>query len=595
MIWWICIGAVAILFLNVVRSLPLISEILMIGDVDDLMRLQQVRDWLAGQGWFDTQQYQILPPEGISMHWSRYVDLGIAAFLVPASWLLPPAQAELAAVILWPTFLGCLMLLVIGHANNRLMGLGAAIGGLVAFLTWGKLGGEFAAGRIDHHNVQILTATAIFYLSVMPGRPQILGAMAGALTAFSLAVGLEMLPFLAVIWGMMVLRQAVAEEGAGTWLIGFCVAFAVAAPVLLAGQTAVPNWSIPYCDVLAPPILALAAIGIVATLAPVFLAGTIRHPVARIILSLAIVAAGLWLAAPLLGPCLAGPYADAAPEVRTIIETQVTEALSASILLQTRPELFFRIMMPAVVIGVLALAAAWYLRAGISRSLGIALIQSFVVLVVGIAFALVQIRAANLMTPVVPLLAGFLVHAFARIPGTSRLRIPAVVILLLATPAVVEALSRKVAGPASVSAMVGESVARAGLADSVSIAYCRTEGAMEEIASLPKSVVFSSMNLGPAIVVYTQHSATSAGYHRSTAAYTNGVFAFQNRNNLHRALSSSRADYLVVCVGAGEERAITRLEAEGWPDWLQDVTGDRREVRAFRIDKVALASDLGGP
>ena len=593
-IWWICLGAIAIVLLSAVRSLPQISDFLISGDGDDLMRLQQVRDWLGGQSWFDTQQYRILPPEGISIHWSRYIDIGIAAFLVPASWLLPQTQAELAAIILWPTFLACLAVLVIGHGNNRLMGKAGAMGALVGFLTWGKLGGEFAAGRIDHHNMQILCATAIFYLALVPGRRLVLGAAAGAVTAFSLAVGLEMLPYLATVWGLMVLRHAFAEPGADKWLLGFCAAFAVAAPLLLAGQTPMSGWWVNHCDVLAPPVLALAAIGIVATLVPVVFAGTLSHPVARILVPIALTGAGLWLAAPLLVPCLAGPYAQSTPEVRAIIETQVTEALPARILLQTRPELLLRVIMPAVIIGILALGAAWLMRGRIGRTLAIALVQGFVVLLVGLAFALVQIRAANLMTPAVPLLAGFLLYSFATIPNDSRLRIPAVLALLLAMPTVVEAISRKIAGPPSVSAMVGDGPIGAGLAESVSIAYCRNHSAMAEIASLPKSVVFSSMNLGPAIIVYTQNAITSAGYHRSAAAFSNGVAAFQNRDNLRKALASSRADYLVVCVGAGEERIVTRLEKDAWPDWLVEVTGDRKLIRVFEVDKAALARDGGG-
>ncbi|OYW62342.1 MAG: hypothetical protein B7Z31_01275, partial [Rhodobacterales bacterium 12-65-15] len=85
-IWWIVLVAVLVLLINVARRAPEISELLAGGGGDDLMRLQQVRDWLGGQSWFDTTQYRILPPEGVSIHWSRYVDLGIAAFLVPASW-----------------------------------------------------------------------------------------------------------------------------------------------------------------------------------------------------------------------------------------------------------------------------------------------------------------------------------------------------------------------------------------------------------------------------------------------------------------------------------------------------------------------------
>ena len=45
-IWWICLLAILILVINVARRGPLISELLVSGDGDDLTRLQQVRDWL---------------------------------------------------------------------------------------------------------------------------------------------------------------------------------------------------------------------------------------------------------------------------------------------------------------------------------------------------------------------------------------------------------------------------------------------------------------------------------------------------------------------------------------------------------------------
>lgn len=587
-IWWICLVAILVLVINVARRAPLISELLVAGDGDDLTRLQQVRDWLAGQSWFDTTQYRMLPPEGVSIHWSRYVDLGIAAFLVPATWFLSQTEAEHLAIILWPTFLGCLAVFVIGFSNNRLLGPAAAIGALVTFLTWGKLGGEFAAGRIDHHNVQILCATTVFYLSLLSGRRLVLGAGAGVMTALCLAVGLEMLPFLAVLWGMMVLRHAFGEDGIGQWLIGFCGAFAVSAPLLLAGQTAMSGWFVNHCDVLAPPLLALAAIGIVASLVPVIFARAIPHPAVRILVSLAITGAGLWLASPLLLPCLAGPYANSTPEVRLIIESRISEALSATTLWGARPELLLRILLPPVVISLFALGATWLMRHRISRPVGIALIQSFVVLLVGFGFALVQIRAANLMTPALPFLAGFLVHAFTTIPQDHRLRAPAVLILLVAIPAVLESAARLIGGPPELPVLSADSDPKAVIAASASVAFCRNEDAMAEIASLPPSVVFSSGNLGPAILVYTPHSITSAGYHRSAAAFHNGAVAFDSREVLEKALASSGADYLAICVGFAEERFINSLADGGWPDWLVEVTEDRKKVRMFRVEKAAL-------
>ena len=41
----------------------------------------QVRDWMAGQSWFDVVQHRLNPPLGVDMHWSRLVDAPIAAIM----------------------------------------------------------------------------------------------------------------------------------------------------------------------------------------------------------------------------------------------------------------------------------------------------------------------------------------------------------------------------------------------------------------------------------------------------------------------------------------------------------------------------------
>lgn len=583
----ICLAGFALVALNALKALPQISDLLLNADGDDQMRLVQVRDWLAGQGWFDTRQYRILPPDGISIHWSRYIDAGIAGILLAASTILPMAQAELAAVILWPSLLACLMVLVLAHGTNRLLGPAAAIGALAVFLSWGKLGGEFVATRIDHHGFQILCATALFYLSLVPGRARLLGALAGTVTAISLAIGLEMLPTLATIWGLMALRHAFGEPKSGDWLIGFGLAISVAAPLLMAGQTPASAWSVPYCDVLAPPVLALGAVGVVATLTPVLAGRFLTGPFARILVLLAITAVGLWLAYPLLGQCIAGPYSEVPPQVRAIIENNVVEARSAMLLLRVNPELLARVLAPPVFIALLALVTALRLRDRLDPVQSRALLQAFVVLVVGLVFATVQIRAANLMTPAVPLLGGFLVHAFTLIPRSSILRVPAVMILVAALPTSVEKVAAILLHPSALSVVAGASENAA-----TPRSHCHTAPAMAEIASLPPSILFSTLNLGPTILTYTSHSATSAGYHRNPVAFWNGIGAFETHTTLRDALTQSRADFLVLCAGGSLEKTsplLVALQAGDLPDWLSDATAGRHLVRVFQVDKAALS------
>ena len=49
-------------------------------DTDDVVRLQQIRDWLGGQAFGDLAQHR-LGLGGVEMHWSRLPDLAPAAII----------------------------------------------------------------------------------------------------------------------------------------------------------------------------------------------------------------------------------------------------------------------------------------------------------------------------------------------------------------------------------------------------------------------------------------------------------------------------------------------------------------------------------
>jgi hypothetical protein len=73
------IAALALVFLRAAIVAPTWPSAFAVADNDSIMRLFSVRDWLNGQGWFDMSNNRVLPPEGISLHWSRYVDLASPA------------------------------------------------------------------------------------------------------------------------------------------------------------------------------------------------------------------------------------------------------------------------------------------------------------------------------------------------------------------------------------------------------------------------------------------------------------------------------------------------------------------------------------
>ncbi|MFZ1469238.1 MAG: hypothetical protein WAT09_09685 [Paracoccaceae bacterium] len=584
-----------LLLLRAVLSLPAIEAQLMAGDNDDLTRLVVVRDWLAGQGWFDTRQYRVLPPEGISMHWSRYVDAGIAALIVPLAWVLPVATAEGVALALWPSLLACLLIGVTAWGTDRILGRAAALGAILMALTWGKLGGfEFAPGRIDHHNVQMLCATAALFLSVVPSvRPLVAGVLAGLTSALALAVGLEMVPVLALIWAMASLRQAFALPGADRWLTGYAISIALAAPLLMAGQVPRVEWLVNHCDELAPPVLALLAIGVVATLVPVLAGTVLRTPLLRIATVAGLTALGLWLAAPLLGPCLAGPYADVTPEARAIIDNSITEARSVASLWQDKAEMVVNSGLPALMVTLLSLVSGWHLRHRLSPKVRLALLQMLAVAVLGLAVAMTQIRAMNLAAPAVPFLAGFVVSAFVSMPRSSRLRLPALLVMLAAVPPMVSMtiIATRPLRAEAAQDVTSPQAAPAGVASGAK--GCRTPAAMAELQALPDSVLFTSLNLGAAVLAYTRQSVTAAPYHRSSDAFWNGIGAMANEATLQRALMASRADYLVLC--RDELARTTRPFLKGLndgtlPEWLAVASQPQGQMAIFKVDRSALTA-----
>src|SRR5580765_58080 len=73
-----------------------------LGDTDDAVRLVSVRELIAGAPWFDTTLPRIGAPEPLVSHWSRLIDLPLAAMIGVLSPLLGPDRAELATRIVWP-------------------------------------------------------------------------------------------------------------------------------------------------------------------------------------------------------------------------------------------------------------------------------------------------------------------------------------------------------------------------------------------------------------------------------------------------------------------------------------------------------------
>ncbi len=129
---------------------------------DDIMRLLEVRDWLAGQSWFDVSQNRIDAPFGAGMHWSRLVDVPLAAVIVVLSPLFGQALAEHVASVIVPLGTLWLAVLLIGRIAWRLCDEEATGLACLAAAIAAPLLHQMRQMRIDHHGWQIV----LFMLSV---------------------------------------------------------------------------------------------------------------------------------------------------------------------------------------------------------------------------------------------------------------------------------------------------------------------------------------------------------------------------------------------------------------------------------------------
>src|SRR6185369_10789034 len=179
-----------------------------LGDTDDNMRMMQVRALLHGQGWFDLAQHRLA---GSNIHWSRLVDLPIAGLVLLLRPFLGGAGAERWAVAIAPMLPHLLLLFAIALTVRRLVDPRAYFIAFFALIFAGSTNGMFMPERIDHHGWQL----ALLALSIAAmADPQRLrgGITLGIATALSLAIGLEMLVYLAIAGVAMTLFWVTDHE-----------------------------------------------------------------------------------------------------------------------------------------------------------------------------------------------------------------------------------------------------------------------------------------------------------------------------------------------------------------------------------------------
>ncbi|MFB0490248.1 hypothetical protein ABIE45_002834 [Methylobacterium sp. OAE515] len=554
------------------RNLIPVFDGLRLPDTDDMMRLVGVRDLLAGQGWFDPVQHRMLPPAGIASHWSRLIDLPLAALILALTPLLGRELAEPAVAALWPLMLFALYGALAYLGMHRLFGWRPALLTLFIAPQTGVFLNTFRFGRIDHHNAQLCAVLAVALALARSDRPVRHGLAAGLVAGLSLAIGLETLPVIAAAGLFVVADWVLHGAGASGRLAGFGTGLLASSVLLFGVQTAPASWTVPACDALSPPWLLLAAGGAftgVAALAAERL-GLNRN--GRLIVAAVVgaaVAAGFVLVAP---ACLAGPFAGMDALVRTSWLQQVDEMRSFLQVLRGEPDVALANIVPLIAAALYATVMAIRVPEPERRRFFLAVAT---VMWPGTLVALIQVRGMYVAGAFVPLMAALALDRAMRIvrePATvlRRLMVLALPLTMMGKVwAIGVELPTRIAAPGAQPAITG------------SWTTCTDPTALAALGRLPSGLVLSQIDLGPAILLRTGHSIVAAPYHRNLVGLRAAIEASEGSEAVLRTVARDRgADYLVLCTLALESRGPDKPEpfatglargSQATPNWLDPI------------------------
>jgi hypothetical protein len=525
----------------------------------------QVRALLHGQGWFDLRQYRMNVPFGANIHWSRLVDLPIAGLILGLRPFLGGPGAERWAVGIAPLLPYLLLLFSMALTARRLIDRRAFPFVLLAMFFAASTNGMFEPERIDHHGWQ-LALLALSISAVADPRRARGGAVLGLSTALSLAIGLEMVIYLAILGAAAVLFW-VDDAAEGERLRGYAVALGGATALSFLVFASYDNRHA-VCDALSPVWLSDALIG-----GALMYGLTLLSPADwRKRLGLAVVS-GLIIAGfhAVTWPHCLQRLEGVSPEVDRLWLSHVKEArpfyrhgwrvatlimalpatglIGWALLMWTRREdreLLRRVMGAAAP----ALAATallfWQTRTGpasqMMATIGCAALGWFFVP-----------RAWNARNSVVKVL------------GT-------VVAVCVAAGAAVPFLVGFI--PEEKATPRGASIGRAN-------ALCGSLWGMRPIALQPKGIVFTFVDLGPRLITITHHDAITGPYHRNGEQIADVMKAFRSSTDqAHRLITKYRSNYLLTCPNSSTTTIFMseaprgfygQLERGQVPNWLQRV------------------------
>ncbi len=545
-------------------------------DPDDQLRMVQLRDFLNGQSWFDITQYRMNAPEGAPMHWSRFIELPLALFILMLTPVIGQASAEMAAGTIVPLFGLGLTALLLGQIATRLAGRNAGIVAVILTFLSPAILMQFRPMRIDHHGWQILMACLAMATIFWPGR-QRAGIVLGIALAVWLHISLEGAPMTAAFFVLLGWRW-IFEKAQGRRLLWTIISFALASLLLFFSTQRSGVFAATYCDTISPPHI--FAIGIAAL---VMLPAIAKAPKDwRIRLGFAAVA-GTAASVTLLSlapQCGAGAFATLDPLVREYWYAHINEGLPVW-------HQGFKTaagLLAAPVCGMFAAVLLWK-SATAERKVNLRIAGFFLVyafLLTMLVFRTVSVTSAY----AIPLVAALIVTLFAQYHQSQiAVRRIGLVALMLAL-FVPGALADKVA-----SVFKPETVKQV----TVAAKPCASAESIVALAELKNARFVAPFDMGPMILLTTPHRVLASSHHRNEMAMHDHIEIFRSAPDVSRAIIAKRGiTHIAACTDEAEMKGYARTDPKGlWamlakkqtPDWLETLSDTGDGIKVWQVKK----------
>jgi hypothetical protein len=535
-------------------------------DTDDGTRLLQLRQLFGGQDWWDLtiERVGVAPVES---HWSRHMDSLLALPMGILKPVIGEDAAELAAIIIVPLVLLAVALWLVSSIARLLSADGdVALYAVIAFGMTAAARNRLGPGGLDHHGIQIVLVLITIRLLMERGSPRSHLA-AGIAAGVSMTVGLEMLPILAGVVAGVGIRWALGSDhpryeyqALGTGL----VASTIVSSVVFSPPSRLLSLD---CDVMSLGFFGLVAIPALA----LALAGGRDWPVRRrwglLLVSALVALAWFGMVSP---TCVSGPYGalpkevdrvwlDLIGETEGLIQTAVARPVYSVVL----------ILGPVVAINELA-------RRPRSRKH-----PGWIPLLLGLVVAFALIWWQQRQLPIVRALAA---------P-------PLGVFVVRCRQLVSSDLWRAVVGATLVVLLSGSAwtiIPRGGgSAEAIEVdGPCLGDGLLDELGRLRVGLVAAEVDLGPTLLLRTDHRVLSVPNHR---AYEGVLATYEifiaDPPDAKSVVSSLGVDYILVCSDSpisgiwsadNTEGLLAALLEDNPPQWLSKVIdAGRSRVYAF--------------